>query len=234
MKKLFFICLTFGMIHALSSQSAYNDVLKLKNGHKLNGKIIHYTQDSVALETKDGVHIMLPTSTLRKLEMDGTALQTYSYTTNKPYVRLQGSMLYSSSNRGMSASISGGYIFNRLMSVGGGTGIDNYYKENGFNFIPIFVEWYGYLLKSNTTPYLSVRGGYNFAIESTETGFLNPTDNFFINPTFGIRLGSGAIQTNIFVGAKFQKFQVQTVGENTLNQYSITFRRYDMGIAFVF
>ena len=234
MKRLLLICVSLVWLQSLWSQTEYSDVLKLENGHTLVGKITSYTQDSVSLETKEGVRIHLSNHIVKSCRMGGSTVQMYQYKTQKPYARVQGSLLYSPNNTGVSASISGGYVFYRFLSVGIGTGIDNYYKTNGFNSIPVFAEWHGYLLKSNNTPYVAMRWGYSFAIESVDSGFLNPSNHFFYNPTFGIRLGAGAIQTNLFVGAKFQKFSMTTVGENELNVYSINFRRYDIGLAIVF
>lgn len=230
---LFSIILIVGLTTHINGQQ-FNDVLKLKNGHVISGRVEQYSLDSITLMTENGVKITLPTNEIKKFQVGGEKVSIYNFRTRKPYINTQVSMLYSQNNKGVSASLSAGYSFNEWVNFGLGSGLDNYYTKSGFDMIPVFGEWTAYLSKTNVAPYIRCRAGYNFSIEKESSGYLNPTNNPFINPTFGLRLGAGKPFVHFFVGAKFQKFRVNTIGTEVTDDFRITFRRYDMGIGITF
>ena len=115
-----------------------------------------------------------------------------------------------------------------------GAGIDNYYKEDGYNIFPVFVEAKSYLLTENRTPFVALRVGYAFTSADEEIGQINAEGGWMINPSVGYRLSASEFILDIFVGVKIQEslyeyrdFDVRIVDE-------ITFKRMDIGIGFMF
>jgi hypothetical protein len=89
-----------------------------------------------------------------------------------------------------------GYQFDRNFSIGVGVGI---IRDTGF-LMPMFLEEKVCFLKGKVTPFLSVAGGYNFALQKNYKGGL------LIAPSLGIKFFiSPKIALNFSFGYRFNE-----------------------------
>lgn len=216
----------------------YKDKIYLKNGSRLTGKVLEYSiKDSVKFKLNGGQPISFPTALIKKIEMGAGKTKSYTaydFKENLFYARTQISSLIGRDNSGLSVNQAFGYQYRSWLGVGVGIGIDNYYKEEGNDLMPVFLEIRSYLLKQNASPYVALRYGYAFAFADEEIGQVEAQGDYFWNPVIGYRLGSGRPFIDIFCGAKLQKASYKSRdGWGELN-YALVYRRYDFGLALTF
>ncbi len=230
---IFFRSITFGQ-----ETTENKDKIYLKNGSRLTGKVIEYSiKDSITFQLDGGQPITFPVALIKKIEM-GTgktkSYTAYNFKENVFYARTQISSLYRKDKSGLSVNQVFGYQYRSWLGVGAGIGIDNYYKEEGNDLMPVFLELRSYLLKQNTSPYVAIRYGYAFAFADEEIGQVEAKGDYFWNPVIGYRLGSGRPFIDVFCGAKFQNASYKSRdGWGELN-YDLIYRRYDFGLALTF
>lgn len=213
------------------------DVLYLKYGSVLRGKVIHYVPgDSITFSINGGEPVKIADKLIQKIKMgsNGKSVETYSFKENKWYTRSQFSVLYSKLNNGYSASQSVGYQFKYWLALGVGGGVDNYLATSGHNIYPIFGEIRTNLLKRNLTPYIALRYGYSIINPNEKYGQTDASGASFFNPVIGYRLGSGSPYFDVFVGMKFQDAVYNTIQPDTRSIVNFEYRRYDLGFALTF
>lgn len=92
-----------------------------------------------------------------------------------------------------------GYQFNRFFYLGAGVGLA--FPAGGNHlFVPLFADGRVYLLKGNISPFLSVRGGYEFC---SEIGKNTPVpkgyqSGAFVEPSVGVRIKSFTLGVGCF------------------------------------
>ncbi len=239
-KSAIIICVILGFSFYGIAQDAseYNDKIYLKNGSILQGKLLAYSvKDSVTFTLNGSQPITFPVSLIKKIKMgDGNknTVATYQFRENACYARTQISSLYRKDNSGLSVSQAFGYQYRSWLAIGAGIGIDNYYKEEGNDLMPVFIEMRSYLLKQNASPYVALRYGYSFAFADEEIGQVEAKGDYFWNPVIGYRLGSGRPYFDIFCGAKFQHASYKSRDGWSEFTYELNYRRYDFGLALTF
>lgn len=138
------------------------------------------------------------------------------------------------SNNGAGASYAIGYQIKNNFLLGMGVGVDNYYGERGYNMYPIFAEAKYYFLQSNSSPFVSVRGGVAFGFRDLNIGQKSVAPGGFLNPVFGYRLGGNNLMFEFFTGIKMQKMDYEFVSLNGRTLRDVLARRLDLGIGMTF
>jgi hypothetical protein len=216
----------------------YFDRLYLKDGSRLNGKIIKYDGvNSVVFVLAGGDTIQFDQKMIKKISMYTSSFheeEPFHLKSPNYYIRAQLSLLFSKENKGASLSISSGAQINHWYSAGLGVGIDNYYLNEGFDIIPVFGEMKFSLFKKNTSPYIGLRSGYGFKSADESVGQTAAKGGWFFNPVFGYRLGASKPFIDLFAGAKFQSLTYSVIESSSSSEFDIKFRRYDFGIGITF
>lgn len=107
--------------------------------------------------------------------------------------------------QGYSLQLSGRYQFSRWLGLGAGLSWDRYYPERYENLLTPELSYRGYLLPGRLSPYISLRGGYGFALKATGAGIAAARGAIMWHPAVGLRLGGyGAGSLSLDVGYRFQ------------------------------
>ena len=210
--------------------------LTLKNDHVITGSLVKYVPDqSVTILIGVDQELSFEMDQLKAFEMSDIQVQKpYEFREKGWYNRTSLSVLSGESATGYSLNHSVSYQFDRRISVGAGVGIDNYYSEDGYNIIPVFLELKSYFLKRNATPFVALRGGYAFASNDEEIGQIKANGGLMINPMVGYRLSGGSFMVDLFVGIKVQNSDYEYLSGETRIIDDIRYKRLDIGIGFMF
>ncbi len=148
---LFFFANAFGQ----------NNLLVLKNGSEIRGKIIEGTGDTIKIRTIDG--------SLWVYQPDEVAhISRYKIKNdNKYYISTTLSIL-GGTDVSPSFQVVNGYKFSRYWSVGLGLGIEQFYHDG---YIPAFIETKFTLLDKPFSPFASLALGYDIPFRN-QSGFL--------------------------------------------------------------
>lgn len=234
---LLLFLLTFKTLHL----SAQHDKVYLYNHTKLIGKILSYQpKDSVQLQLSTGQIVTFYSKDVKNVVMEEVkhskmyafeerGFYNVSYfgvsfgKTRLPYNT-------QSSHLGVAFENITGFQLNRLLGIGLGLGIDNYYAtDNDANVVSIFGEARGYLSRQNMSPYYSLSAGFGVPLVNTKDN-LNLTDQrggFMLHPAIGLRFGASS-KINFFadIGTKFQHISFHQNNNWSENHYKITYQRW--------
>jgi hypothetical protein len=145
-KSLFAIILILGFIFNLSAQKS-KDVLYLKNGSKLYGKLLEVTDSQYKLKTNDGSIFIFP-----QAEVDKFINETIAFEGRK--------------TSGFGFALEAGFLVGAQDSEydGLGSGVEFI----GESFMPLFVEYKRLISDKKTTPFIFVRTGKLFHLSGQE------------------------------------------------------------------
>jgi hypothetical protein len=226
-------CLIVGFLSAQSKESVK---VQLENGHTLVGELVDYIPEvAVTIRFGGGNILEIPMSDIKKLDMEGLKLKRpYTFRERGWYNRSSISALTGESGTGISINHTVSYHLNRLLGIGIGVGIDNYYKEDGYNIFPVYGEVKSFFLKKNETPFASLRVGYTFAGPDEEIGQIEASAGYMVNPALGYRLSGGGFMVDLTVGVKIQKSDYEYLSGDAKVTDNITYRRVEIGMGFMF
>lgn len=205
-KKIIWSVLLLGLaFNSFGQETIEDDVIYMKNGSILCGKILEYKSDgNVKIELTQGTVIEQPSSevlTIRKkseskLDKYFKDIKQYSVPQNKKmYNIFMGKLMvgmnsFNETTGGGGVYYAGGYRFNRFVNLGLGLG----FERNGeFNLMPVFVDLRGYLMKTSTSMYYSLGAGYNIALPTSSWQFNNihgQKGGLYLHPSIGVRFKS--------------------------------------------
>jgi opacity protein-like surface antigen len=231
---LIFLIIFQSSIQAQSEEQKVK--LTLINGHELTGQLVEYIpDDKVTIMIGDGQEITFTMEQLKSVKMtDVVTKKPYEFRETGWYNRTSISALTGESATGYSLNHTVSYQLDRRLSIGVGGGVDNYYKQDGYNIIPVFVELKSFLLARNESPFVALRGGYAFASNDEEIGQIRADGGWMINPTVGYRLSGGDFMVDLFIGVKVQKSDYEYLSGETRVTDDIRYNRLDIGIGFMF
>lgn len=236
-KSLFGLIFVILMQSSIQAQSEDQKVkLTLINGHELTGQLVEYLpDDKITIMIGDGQEITFDMDKLKSVKMtDVVTKKPYEFREKGWYNRTSISALTGESATGFSLNHTVSYQFDRRLSVGIGGGVDNYYKQDGYNIIPVFIEAKSFLLARNESPFVAIRGGYAFASNDEEIGQITADGGWMINPTVGYRLSGGDFMVDLFIGVKIQKSDYEYLSGETRVTDDIRYKRLDVGMGFMF
>jgi hypothetical protein len=171
------------------AQLAMEDVVYLNNGSILRGEIIEINEDEyLKVKISGGSVFFILMDEVEKIKRE-KAYRPKLFK-QKGYVNYTGLEILSGDqgSNAMRYQMVNGYQFTPLFSAGLGIGFVNYHDP--LNTIPVFADARFKLLKSNTAPFIFLKGGYNFSV--------NP------NEEYPIEDHSGGLMLNAGIGIQFE------------------------------
>jgi len=237
MKKLsVFILFVFITTLAFAQNKKNRDVIYLKNGSVIRGRIIEQVPDkSVKIETANRNVFVYKTNEIKKIifESPKSNFRLFSDSaSHRGYKAIietgYGIGLGDNGLGRVNLNIINGYQFNPYFSMGFGTGL-RYYFDSQSVLIPFFADFRGYFMNSKKfSPYVSLDIGYSF----------DATNNFegvgvLVNPSVGAAYKiSDQFILNLGVGYEMQGMKSY---ENNLSENEDNFSRainINAGISF--
>jgi hypothetical protein len=178
MKKLFLsvIILIFTLI-TLSAQKK-KDVLYLKNGSIIYGKLMEVNDDQYKIKTSEGSYFVFPSAEVEKF-----VNETPFFDCRKKHgigFALEGGFLVGAQSSEYKAPFSfnilGNWTINTKNVIGIGSGVEYL----GQSFTPLFLEYKHLFNDRKTTPFIFLRGGELFHLhkESTTSYYTYPQYNY--------------------------------------------------------
>ena len=193
MKKLiaYFIMLILCLLPA-SAQNT-KDVLYLKNGSKIYGKLIEVTDTLIKLQTSDGSIFIYP-----KTEIEKYQNETIVFNGRKKRgggFALEAGILAGAQSSKYDAPFSFNFLINIARNTrnifGAGSGVEYL----GQPFMPLFLEYKVLFSEDKTTPFIFIRGGKLFHINGDFEGTDQATPQYNIPKSFegggSFTLGTG-------------------------------------------
>jgi hypothetical protein len=170
------------------AQSAYEDVVYLKNGSIIHGLIIEQIPNqSIKIQTRDGNVFFYKIEEIEKLtkeqiksvdnNLDGNKIKQSGYTLIIELNLAEG--LGSSRNdHSYGMEIVNGYLINPYFSIGIGVGVA---KHKYSTFLPIYTDIRINFINKEVTPFFIGDFGYGIEVTDRNNGGL------FANPSFGVK-----------------------------------------------
>ena len=205
MKKLIMLLLAVFLLGGMAVQAQNKhekqEVVKLKNGHQVRGKIVTYAPlDSLVIQEEDGTLQTIYWNSIKQIVKDDWKPQqtmgsgfTSGMGPQKGYRGFVDVEYYVSidanSRDHYGFSTAHGYQFKPWLFVGAGTGLkvshkkhfkEQYGQLSDFYMIPIFADIRFDMLKNKFSPYLDLRVGYTLG---------NKAFGVMFNPSMGCRMG---------------------------------------------
>ncbi len=229
MKKIILIlalCLLGGMAIQAQTQNkkGKQEVVKLKNGHKVRGKIVTYAPlDSLVIQEEDGTLQTIYWNRIKQITKENWQPQQTLGTDFTPgkgpqkgyrgFVDLE---FYKSidaiSEDHFGFSTTHGYQFKPWLFVGAGAGMKishnkhskhDFGKKTDFYMFPVFADVRFDLLKSRFSPYLDCRVGYTLG---------NKAYSLMFNPSLGCRMGlTDKLAINASLGYSMQSTDIAVI-----------------------
>lgn len=171
----------FLSLHAQESTPT-EDVIFLKNGSVIRGKLLEYQLDgNTRIETVGRNVLVFPSSEVSHLSVEPLAPPKATQSQNTRFkdrgyynltqigllLRNPGADAYSQENtQAANLQMVNGYRFHRLLYAGVGVGLS--FFQRGYS-LPVFGELRGDILHAEVTPHYYVNAGYSFPLYNGET-----------------------------------------------------------------
>ncbi|MCC6279346.1 MAG: hypothetical protein IT262_02005 [Saprospiraceae bacterium] len=197
------------------------DVVYLKGGSVFRGTITRYDRSGMLeIETWSGTKMLIPSNTVRRVVQKcyGSGKERkergYTFIEQGWYHNTRVAMLFGDVENGYSLQHSSGIKMNRFLSVGLGTGVENYGPGGNTPVtIPLFLEIRGYLTKQRIAPFYALGGGWS-TIGRTQRnidwwGWENNIENWkggwMAQGQVGYRIGN---HFTTFIGIRLQRLNL--------------------------
>ncbi len=199
MKKSYVILLFALFATFIYAKSNTEDVIYLKNGGIIRGRIIEQVPDkSIKIETADRNVFVFQMNEIDKFEKedfqpknDMSLPKGYRGIVELGYQFGVGEFGYDR----LKLNLILAYQLHPYISIGIGTGLRNYFEFEE-TLLPFFFDFRANLMDSKFSPYISLGVGYNFQLENSlevEGALLNPTAGMCMklsdNTIFNVGLG---------------------------------------------
>lgn len=212
------LCLLFvfaGLsLHLLAQeQDLHEDVLYLKSGSVFRGKLISYDSEGmVVFQTYQGIQLGFEAPEVEKVVQEvliskkGKDVQgnTHSFPDEKMYHYLSGGFSANYLAGGATLNIAVGYRYNRLLSLGLGTGIQNFELGYGRQMIPVYAEIRSFTTRKNISPMLAMKAGYGFAMKNESADITGAKGGALLAPEMGVRFGGRTAHFTLSLALHFQ------------------------------
>jgi hypothetical protein len=242
------------------------DWIVLFNGSQFKGNIKSESPESLVLELSNGEQILFntkeikeiwrkqqpeslpkikaPAPTYRYVPLSGRSLteKTYEFREqgwyHSTFLGFAGGRNASSPLLGIGLHYTSGFQFNRRIGAGLGFGFDMLDPDAGEHILSIYGEGRSFLTKRRNAPYVSLSGGYGFALKNSSNFITKADGGLRFHPAIGWRIGANkganlAMDLGyIFQSASFTKefsFLGPVVEVRNVDYRRLTFR---MGLMF--
>jgi len=219
------IQLLFILLFISGLLQAQSDMVKLKNGSEIRGLIVAQNEENLKIKTRGGNIWVFKQSEIQSVQkyIPNAAKKGY-------YGTISGGVLGGSS---ISANLLlvNGYKMNEHWSVGFGFGVEHFYYQK---YLPLFFEGKYNLLKSGSSPFVSLGMGYDLPFnvnDRNKGGFFGQGligfqhdfgDHFGIITGVGFRYGQLQVDDWFWWGSEVN---VKTIYE---------INRFDLRFGFIF
>jgi len=178
------------ILHTLSAQKS-NDVLYLKNGNQVFGKLIEITDNKYKILTAEGKVSIIQGTEIEKY-VNATAISDTVKKSNIVIAFEAGVLAGAQSSKydaAFSFSILGSLVQNRSNRLSLGAGVEYL----GQAYMPIFLEYKLNLAEKKTTPFVFIRGGNLFHLNGDfeRTDQVSPAYNVPMSYKGGFSLAIG-------------------------------------------
>ena len=227
------LCLLGGMAVQAQTQNKKEkqEVVKLKNGHRVRGKIVTYAPlDSLVIQEEDGTLQTIYWDSIKQISKEDWQPQQSmgsDFTPGKgpqkgyrAFVDLEYYLSIDAQSRDhFGFSTAHGYQLKPYLFVGAGAGMkishkkhfkDTFGQKADFYMFPVFADVRLDLLKNRYSPYLDFRVGYTLG---------NKAYGMMFNPSIGCRIGlTDKLAINASLGYSMQSTDivVHSYGENAI------------------
>src|SRR5687768_2176672 len=248
---LFFTGTTFSQ-STDSTESQTYDIVHLKDGSRLSGKILSWDlEKGMEFKLVTGATIYITKAEIVRVIQDTDEIPNDRFRrfrqpwVPRPYAFRETGWYHNSSGffnistlGGVGLSHAMGYRFSRLLGVGLGIGIETNDFTAYRKMIPVYAEARGFLLKKKISPYYAVKLGYAFGIRDEINGTLGAKGGIHFSPELGVRFGAGDV--NYYLGVEY-KLQNATFIWNgwdwsggTMVTDKISYRRFELRTGLLF
>lgn len=185
----------------------------LKTGSELEVTILDWDDElGIKVITIWGQEMFFPADKIKKVKsLSRRSFQSHYVFKEKGIYYSMGAGLITGNNgtrnnesNGYTLSFSSGYRFNRLLSLGLGTSVDQFAHGSGQRMHPIFLEFRSYLMPRNSTFVFNLQTGYSLAYKNENKGITDAKGGLFIYPSLGMSFGGSESKYFIDLGYKFQ------------------------------
>ena len=257
---LFFVT-DFSFAQQNVTDTPHIDILYLKDGSILRGKILEYRpNENIKMQILgDSLTLTIPQNVVKKLVQEIKKEKKLITNTPKIYefrergwygfLGLQAlpyrhSVSYNrvSNNFGYGLNGAFGYRFHRIFGVAVGGGVEQLYNKSLHVLYHTNIEMRGHFLKSYNSPFYSLAVGYAKPQSDQQAGILKTDGGLYFYPALGYRLGANSgTNFTIDVGFRFQNagytFPIpiwqQTRDETTFSE-NWTYRRIAIRLGLLF
>jgi len=194
LRSIFFVIFNILFVSSIQCQVAPDDVIYLKSGTFLRGKIVDSVpgksfrialikgKDTLEIQRNDISVItkeVAPNDPFSKYH-DRNRVWIYFFMAeiNAGFGQIRDDLVYNNtikSQRSINLNVLNGFNINPYLQLGIGAGIDFW---NKLVFVPVYADFRVTILQRNTTPFIFLNGGYSF-------GFLNSAPDGFGGVTAG-------------------------------------------------
>lgn len=223
---LFILLLLLIGWNTVSAQVPTTDIVTMKDGKVLTGRIIQYSPGSILrLEQMDGSLVELQDDEIDKIQQgvelpkkknssqnetavlrELPAAKTHGFYANSMLSFAGGNSDNSGLALGAGFSQTFGYQLSQFLGIGGGIGIDNY-SRRGETVYPIFGEVRSFLpsKKASGNFYALAAGGYALAFARKQLDITDADGGVMTHFALGYRATTTeGIDINVDIGPKFQ------------------------------
>jgi len=157
MKKLFSLIILFLIISLQANSQIAKDILYLKNGSIIYGKLVEVSESQYKIQTSDGSIFVYPSAEVEKFVKESTGITERKETGFG--AGLEGGFLIGAQNSEYVAPFSfnllAGFNLDKRNIVGLGSGVEFV----GVPYTPLFVEYKFIANDKKTAPFVFIRGG---------------------------------------------------------------------------
>ena len=243
MKNISFFLLLFIAVPGLAQQKENcRDVVFLRNGSILRGKVTEYNlSGDLAMTTWGGAQLRLPASKVRKVKQycrddrrTPLSQRPYSFRESGWYHATRAMTLVAHNEIGLGVQHSSGLMISRWLGVGVGVGVENLAPDNDdVTTYPLFGEVRGYFLPRHITPFYALAAGWGFADQKGDrNNFDRITEKWrggwMAQGQIGYRMGN---HFTIHLGLRLQrKTRTWDSNRNLKGVDRILHKRFDIGL----
>jgi opacity protein-like surface antigen len=219
----------------LSAQDRVEDVVYLKNGSIIRGEITEMKEnDFLKIETVGRNLFVISMDEVEDIRLESVEGQLYFK--EKGYMNRSGiEILNANSGSSPRFYMVNGYQFNSRFGAGFGIGFTPY--NDPLTLIPFFIDMNLRFLDANSSPYIFIKTGYNFAIHHDKDVEMNDhKGGMLFNPGFGLQFNlSSGLGWFINVGYNIDNssYEFDTWGPQTV-ETNLSYRRVNFGLGLSF
>jgi hypothetical protein len=231
--------ITFLLTGSIQAQKNLQDVVYLKNGSILRGKIIDsITDQKIKLLMADGSQLVFTINEIEKIAREKPVVAydkrsgnlvpvrdtppdkefTEGYTARLEFGNGLTAGRVSPGIMRMKINFIHGYRINPYLAVAGGTGLNVYPGSDDPLLIPLYADLRVYALRKRTTPYFGLALGYFFKVFGDESSFRGT--GLLCNPCLGVCTRTRG-KKSVYIGLEYE-----LKSEEWYTYYSYDYRQY--------